>query len=245
MRLVVTRPRPESETLAETLRAAGHEPIIEPLLVIRPKEDVTLPRHGIDALVVTSANALQAIANRPEVGELARLPLYAVGPATARTARRLGFTKVIEGGGSATAMLPILISRLRPGTTLLHLAGDVVAVDLATPLSRAGITLHTAIVYEASESRALGRPLVTAIRQSEVDGVILMSPRTARTFVRLTSDAGVATEARRLIHFCISANTASALDELAPAVLRIAAKPDLPSLLALIDRESAQLPGRP
>lgn len=244
MRLLVTRPEPEAEALAETLRKSGHEAIVEPMLVIRPAEKVRPQLEGVDALVVTSANALGAIANHPDLGQMCRLPLYAVGAATAEAGRHLGFSKVIRGGGSADTLLPVLTTAFRPGTRLLHLAGDVVAVDMATPLSRSGIALDTTIVYESVACSAFSEKLVAALRQGEVDGVILMSPRTAATFAALVTKAGLADEARRLVCFCISANTASTLGDLAPASTPIAATPDLPSLLALIDQEKPQLPGR-
>lgn len=244
MRLLVTRPEPEAEVLAETLRGAGHAAIVEPMLVIRPIDNVQIQLDGVAALVVTSGNALRAIADRPDLAAMCRLPLYAVGAASAEAARQLGFGEVIEGPGSAEAMLPVLTRAFRAGARLLHLAGDAVAVDLATPLSRSRIALEPAIVYDSAARRALSEELVAALRQGEVDGVVLMSPRTAATFAKLVMQARLTSEVQRLSHFCISANTASALDDLAPDTVRIAKQPDLPSVLALIDQEKPQLPGR-
>jgi uroporphyrinogen-III synthase len=244
MHLVVARPEPEARAMAMTLQAAGHQTIVEPMLVIEPVREAILPLDGVAALVATSVNALRAIAGRPEVPALLSLPIYMVGPATAAAARQLGFAAVIEGGGSAAALLPVLIARVPRGTRLLHLAGDIVAVDLATPLSQAGIGLETVIVYKSSERRALSPALVAALRQGEVDGIILMSPRTARVFASLVTQAGLAKDARRVVCFCISQSTASALAGLALPSIRISERPDLPSLLALIDCESAQLPER-
>jgi uroporphyrinogen-III synthase len=119
-----------------------------------------------------------------------------------------------------------------------------VAVDLATPLSQRDIALRTATVYRTAEQRKLSPTLAARLREKAVDGVVLMSPRTARIFAHLTIGAHLMAEAQRCIHFCISPNTAAALDELAPPHRRVAASPDLPSLLALINREKAQLPGR-
>ncbi len=244
MRLLVTRPEPEAEVLAETLRKAGYKAIVEPMLVIRPIGNARLELTGVNALVVTSSNALRALSSHADLTIMRRLPLFVVGAATAEAARRLGFGEVIEGGGSAETLLPVLASAFHSGARLLHLAGDVVAVDLATPLSRSGIALDTAVVYESVACSALSGKLVAALRQSEVDGVILMSPRTAATFVALVKQGSLTGEARRLVYFCISANTASALGDWAPDTIRVADQPDLMSLLALIDREKPQLPGR-
>ena len=244
MRLVVTRPEPDASAMAEVLRARGHEVVVEPMLSIEPARGAMPPLDGVAALVATSVNALRAIAGRPEVPALLALPIYTVGPATAAAARQLGFATVIEGGGSADALLPVLIARVPRGTELLHLAGDIVAGDLATPLSQAGIGLETVIVYRSSGRSALSPAFEAALRHGEADGVILMSPRTAQVFATLVTQAGLVKDARRVVCFCISQSTALALAGLTPPSIRISERPDLLSLLTLIDSESAQLPRR-
>lgn len=244
MRLLVTRPEPEAGVLAEALLKAGHEPLVEPMLIIRRSANPPFDLVDIDGLVVTSTNAIRAISGHPRLSVMRRLPLYAVGAATAHAARELGIGTVVEGGGSAQALLAMLTRAFPSGTRLLHLAGDVLAVDLATPLSQSGIALETTIVYVAEARRSLSDSVVAALRQGHVDGVILMSPRTATTYAGLVLEASLGDEVRKLVHFCISANTAAGLADLGPPNVRIAEKPDQSSLLALIDREKAQLPGR-
>ena len=91
MRLLVTRPEPDAGREAEALAARGHEAVIAPLLVIEFAEDAPLDFAGVQALIVTSRNALRAIASRRELAEARKLPLFAVGEATARAARDVGF----------------------------------------------------------------------------------------------------------------------------------------------------------
>ena len=140
-----TRPEPEAEVMAGRFESPGRGDHRADAVVGRPK--VRLPREGVDALVVTSANALRAIASHPDRPAM---------PAPALCGRRGngeagapdGLREVIEGGGSAETLC-LFWPRPSPRRTSVHLAGDVVAVDLATPLSRSGIALETAIVYES------------------------------------------------------------------------------------------------
>ncbi|MEZ5925465.1 MAG: uroporphyrinogen-III synthase [Hyphomicrobiaceae bacterium] len=243
MRLVVTRPEPEASVAAEMLRKAGHEVVVAPMLTIASRRDVHLDVGGIDGLIATSANAIRAIADHVELPALLAMPLHAVGAATADAARRLGFRTVAEGGGTASALAEQLGSSQTAGAHLLHLAGDVVAVDLARLLSPRGIVVDTVIVYETIPSAELGSPLATDLRRQAIDGILLLSPRTAEIFGALVAKAGLAAEARRPTYFCISERTAAGLVGLAAPKLRIAKKPDMPSLLALIGQENAQLPG--
>lgn len=241
MRLLVTRPEPESEALAAILRAAGHDVLIEPMLVVTPVVNVALPRAGVDALLVTSANALRALEHHPEIARLMPLPLFAVGNATAELARRIGFRSVTAGPGTAPELVPILSAALGPGSTILHLAGDVLAADLSTPVEKAGLILRSAVVYQTVERQAFSAGTLAALRDGAIDAVTILSPRTARVFATLCRSSGLTIEYTTV--YCLSAACASGLGDRAPRV-RIAERPALALLLALIASDTAQLPAR-
>jgi uroporphyrinogen-III synthase len=76
----------------------------------------------------------------------------------------------------------------------------------------------------------------------EVDGVILMSPRTAEIYAALMRKAGLAGAARRLIHFCLSDAVAKRLASLGTVTVAVADRPRLEEVLALIDAAAAQSP---
>jgi uroporphyrinogen-III synthase len=65
-----------------------------------------------------------------------------------------------------------------------------------------------------------------------------MSPRTARTFAGLLSEAGALTEAKRLVCYCLSEAVAEAVVPLGFAA-RVAPKPREQDVLALVDSEAA------
>jgi uroporphyrinogen-III synthase len=77
----------------------------------------------------------------------------------------------------------------------------------------------------------------------EIDGVLLMSPRTAAIYARLVAKHGLASAVRPLPHFCLSAAVARQLEPLGPVPTEIAGAPRLEEVLALIDRSAAQLDG--
>lgn len=241
MRLLVTRPEPEAEAMAATLRAAGHDVLVEPMLVVTPVANVTLQRAGVDALLVTSANALRALEQHPDVPALRLLPLFAVGEATAELARRIGFRSVTAGPGTAPELVPILAAALAQGSTILHLAGDVLAADLSGPVREAGLVLRSAVVYQTVERQAFTAGTAEALRDGMIDAVTILSPRTARVFTTLCRSSGL-----KIVHttiYCLSEACASGLGDRAARV-RIAERPALASLLALIASDTAQLPAR-
>src|SRR5207237_4563744 len=96
MRLLLTRPREDAQTLAKTLKLRGHHPVIAPLLQIRFTPGPEISLIGVQAVIATSANGVKAFAARSQNRDL---PVFAVGPQTAETATQLGFPEVICAKG--------------------------------------------------------------------------------------------------------------------------------------------------
>ena len=86
MRVMLTRPRADSERLAEALRTRGNDVIIEPMLQVIATGSPP-PLDGVVALIATSANGLRAFAAASDRRDLA---VYAVGDATALAAGPIG-----------------------------------------------------------------------------------------------------------------------------------------------------------
>ena len=150
MRILVTRPEPDASRQADKLAARGHAAVLAPLLVIEPVADVALPLEGAQALLVTSRNALSALATHRQLAEALSLPLFAVGEATARVAQGLGFADVTAGPGTGEALAKLVSEELQPGQgPLVHLAGETQAFDLKAALANQGFTVRQPVLYRA------------------------------------------------------------------------------------------------
>ena len=239
MRLLVTRPEPDASREAAALAARGHEAVIAPLLVIEFAEDAPLDFAGVQALIVTSRNALRAIASRRELAEARKLPLFAVGEATARAAHDVGFADVTTGPGTAEELAELIAATLEPKHgPLLHLAGETLAFDLKSPLEANGFNLRQPVLYRARPAEQLPAQALGLLKSGKLDGAILLSPRTARTFALLIDKHGVVTQGRRLVCYCLSQAVADVLSVLGFEV-RVAARPREEEVLALVDSEAA------
>src|SRR5579864_1783939 len=91
----VTRAQPAAEATAERLRALGVEPLVEPLLAVRPITGASVDLTGAAAIAFTSANAVAAFA---ALSGDRSLPAFVVGDATAAAARAIGFERVTSAG---------------------------------------------------------------------------------------------------------------------------------------------------
>ena len=237
MRLLLTRPRDDAEPLADELRRASHEVLIEPMLAIRPLPHASLDLDGVQAVLLTSANGARALAAANARRDLS---VCAVGDATARAARAAGFTDVASADGDVEALAELVRARLDPADgRLVHVAGSAVAGDLSSALGAAGFAVDRAVLYEARKATALSPACRAALQDGRLDGALFFSPRSAAAFVRLADAAGLAAACRRMSALCLSQAVADAAGVVPWRDISVAIRPTQADLLDLLREPKA------
>jgi uroporphyrinogen-III synthase len=233
-RALVTRPREEAQDLAVALAERGISVLVEPLMQVHFRASAAPDLEGVQAVLCTSANGVRALAR---VTDERRLPLLAVGDATAARARAEGFTGVASAGGAVADLVDLAVARLRPqGGRLVHVAGDFVAGDLVGALQAHGFMTERSILYEARPAAALSEAAVHALRCGAIDFAIFFSPRTATIFVGLAGLAGISAWCHTITTFSISAAADAPLAGLPWRDRWVAEKPNQQGLLDRLDR---------
>lgn len=240
MRILVTRPEPDASTFKKKLADMGHTAIVSPLMGIKFSKS-QLPLNDVQALVVTSRNALRALARSPSLAKAIALPIFTVGAGSGAMAAELGFDRVIHGPASARELVPLIVTRGEPqGRPLLVLRGDRQAFDIKSALQEAGFSVTEKTVYRSVAADALEPEVLEGLKLGTIDGVILMSPRTAEVFVELTGQAGLAEAARHIHYFCLSGAVAKRLGAISPSICHVPANPNAEEMLALIGRMASK-----
>lgn len=230
--MLITRPWQDAEPLAAALRTHGVESMIAPLLDIRDFDGPPLDLEGVQGLLATSANGVRAFAAREQARNL---PVYAVGDATARTARAEGFQAVKSATGDVEALARLVRERLDPAAgALLHVAGTKVAGDLSGMLTAAGFRYRREVLYEARTADSLPADAVRAIGERSLHGVVLYSPRTAATLAGLVRKADLERDCRILDAFCLSPAVAERAAALSWKRIVIAARPDQSAMVEAV-----------
>jgi uroporphyrinogen-III synthase len=188
------------------------------------------------SLIVTSRNALRALHAAGDYSNALAKPLYAVGPGTAHYAAKLGFKTIRTGPGNAAGLASFVAASESPQARLVYLCGVTLAFDMPAALARAGLNAKTLTVYHTKPRSRFDDAIIAAFEQNGLDGVILMSPLSARIFDALCVNHGLEKEAAALEFFCLSPKIASALIQLKPANLHVAAHPSLGSLIKVIEQ---------
>jgi uroporphyrinogen-III synthase len=241
MAVLVTRPHPDNEATAASLRARGFEVLQAPMLRFEPLpfQDDADARYG--AVIVTSANALRGVGKHPAGQRLLELPLFAVGEHTAAAARDAGFEKVTSANGGAVALREAVLAgvkakQLKKTSPLLYLAGADLARDLAGDLGERGFTVVTQTTYRMIPVTSLPRDVADGFAANGIEAVLHYSRRSARAFLEAARSAGVEISALAIPQCCISDAVASIVRDAGATQVLTARSPDENALLDAVIR---------
>lgn len=232
---LVTRPFADSQGLAEALEARGFSALVEPMLTIRFLDAAPPDRAVYQGVLATSANGVRALARLVAWRDL---PVWAVGDASAREARDLGFVTVHSAAGDVATLADLVADQADPAQgPLLHVAASRLAGDLGGALASRGFSVEKAILYEAEPADDLSPALIEALDEGRLSVALFFSPRTAATFVRLAKNRALGESLRRIKALALSAAVAETLASLPWRVVEVAERPDQAALLARLDGE--------
>jgi uroporphyrinogen-III synthase len=218
-----------SET-ASRAASLGFTPVIAPMLEIRPVQASLPPPETIQAVLVTSAVAIDMIP-----ASYHAKPLLAVGDATADAAKRAGFTTVHSGSADAQALAAVAVKLFLPDKgPLLLAAREGLGEPLELDLNDRGFRVLRHAVYAIAAPSVLPAIAATALQGDDLDKAMFFSADTARAFVRLVEAAGLSDRVARIDAVAIGKPAAVALERLPWRSVRIAAHPTQDEMLALL-----------
>jgi uroporphyrinogen-III synthase len=224
--VLITRPEPGAAESARAVAALGWEAVLAPALTLTALP-FKLPGN-CQAIIITSRAAARALPP-------AKLPVIAVGEATATEARARGFADVRAAAGDAQALSALIGATLKPEAGTLCLAvGEGYALDLAAALRAKGFRVIRRVVYAARPGACLPGEAQKALRDGSVYAALFTSPRLARETIRLLRNAVLETAAQRIVAIALSPRIATALAALPWQEIRTASRPDHAALLACL-----------
>ena len=219
--LIILRPIEGARETAGKAEKMGLSTIVDPLFAVEPIAWDGPPAFEFDALMLTSANAIKYAGRAFE--KYKKLPVLAVGKATAGIARQSGLDVAEIGEGGAEDLLRSLPSdRYRK---ILRLTGKD---HVKTPASGREVVLRR--VYHA-RALPLGEQACTALRQGHV--VLLYSVRAAKRLIEEMDRLGIDRSANDVA--ALSSNIAEAAGD-GWKTVQVAERPTDDALLSLAGR---------
>lgn len=186
-RVVVTRFEIEDGPLATSLRRAGAEPLVVPLIGIDPVMDdhaaAARSVREFDWLAFTSANGVRMFWARLDNSERtafrAHRAIAAVGPATARAVASFGATSALTAPEFVAESLAEALGDVAGKQILWPRAAGARSV-LSDTLRERGACVVESILYDTV---ALSVPDETRDRVLDADAITFTSPSAVRAFV--------------------------------------------------------------
>ncbi|GBQ06262.1 uroporphyrinogen-III synthase [Saccharibacter floricola] len=176
--VVVTRPEPGlSDTLAR-LREGGWRAVSCPVMVIQPV--APLPFIEGDALVITSAQALPALAEQPKE----RL-LLTVGKQTADRARKAGFTQVKAAQGKREGLVALCRAYGVSGERVSFVCGCGWRGQAYSRAVADQLGARWVKGYQVQRTSCLAKEAVQALSERDVEAICFYSVETVRAFLSL------------------------------------------------------------
>lgn len=196
-RILITRPRAQTEEFAQKLRSAGFEPVFLPVIEIKPIEDNAALERALskldcyDWVVFTSVNAVQVVFDRhPSFSRRdgSGVKFAAIGPRTAEALQARGINPdFVPPEYVAEAILPGL-GDLRGKWVLLPRA-EIARKVLPEAICEAGGIAHEIAVYKTIPAEPESQGL--AALKSGVDIITLTSSSTVRNFTAIARANGL------------------------------------------------------
>ena len=199
-RIAVTRAQEQAGELARLLEAQGAEVLLCPLVAFeRPEEsselDAAVRRlREFDWLLFTSQNAVRFFEERRRELEIpldwGRPRVAAVGPATAKAAKELGYDVEYTADEATGRGLARELSEKVAGRRVLLPRSDRARADLPEMLQEAGALVTDVIAYRTVPLGQQDLEALEKIRAGGVAAVVLASPS---AFERLAEQMGMET----------------------------------------------------
>ncbi len=200
--VLITRPKHQSGAAADMIRALGAEPVLMPVIDIKPVYDEAHMRRtfkelrNYDWVVFTSENAVDIFFNecvRAEADARAfgQSRVCAIGPKTAESLKHRGiYPDCVPSRYCAEGILEVLGPLVKKGQkVLLPRAGG--ARDLIkNELSQRGVQVDETILYEAVPA-ALDAEAVRSCLDSDIDYITFTSSSTVRAFMEIAGNERV------------------------------------------------------
>lgn len=189
-RIWVPRERRAGAETAAALRACGLDALAAPLWSVEACPQASLePLERalplIQALLLTSANGIQALAERVPGDMLATLqglPAFAVGPETAARARGLGFANLRQARGDGASLARLVEGACAPGGGILfHPSGTAVSAEPTKSLEQGGFEILALPLYSMKPAEQVPEAVREFLADtSRARAVLLASSQAAR-----------------------------------------------------------------
>ena len=241
MRVLITRPENRAGRTVAKLEELGHTvvpfPLSSPVHDLGALETALATPHA--AIAMTSAEAVRGLAELgPALAPHLATPVFAVGKATARAAREVGFDDVLVSSGSGLELGNLVVDHYaatgKPSLPLIYLAGEKRMGRFEKVLAENGIDCIVAETYSMEPVRYSLEEQQAVMVTDKADAVMFYSREAAKAFFELDIFGTSRDIIRKTLFLCLSRNIAEAVPEELQNSAVVSDNPDEDELIDLL-----------
>ncbi|MGI9952947.1 uroporphyrinogen-III C-methyltransferase [Moorellaceae bacterium AZ2] len=195
-RIVVTRPRPQSDSMARRLAGLGAEVIRFPTIAIAPPADWAALDQAVglaetfDWIIFTSANGVRyfwerLLAQGKDARRLAGVRIAAIGPATAGALARRGIAADYQPGEYVAEAIGRDLGPQVKGRRVLLPRADIARPALAEDLRKWGADVTEVAAYRTVKAPVDGEGVRNLLAAGKISAVTFTSASTVRNFLEI------------------------------------------------------------
>jgi uroporphyrinogen-III synthase len=225
--ILITRPEENAAQTAYALNQKGYLTFCEPFLDV-VFHDVSLPDlDQVDALVFSSANAVQAFILKSDRRDIMA---YCVGDNTLHAVRHAGFENYKSAKGKVSDLIELLQQEPIKGQILYCRARDI-----TQELKIEGKALSEVILYHTEKSKEISQNCLDLLTQGAISTVLFYSLKTAETFIALIEKNGVKEALKQCQALCLGDSMLECITKLQWKHVKVATTPDREGMFQLLE----------
>ena len=239
MKVIITRKELDSKNFGAKLSKIGMHSLISPVIKIVSMPTEVQNISEFQSIIITSKNTLTTIKT---LSLSKKTLMFCVGDATARLFKKAGFSNIRSASGSSEDLLRMVKQICNPMSgPVLYLAGRNTRGLIERELSQSGFKLEKRIVYQAEAATSLTDTAQQALRDGEIVGIFIFSPRSAMILNELIGRFSLEDSLKSVTAFCLSEAVAKEASNTVWKKILVSEKPTQKSILALAKKNSKSL----
>ena len=212
MMILITRPRDESNILAEELSKHKIKTCIEPLISFSYYKNIYFKNIPANYIISSTRSVdvleknFSQFKNILEIGNF-----YIIGEKVQNKLQAVGLKNIVDTFENSSSLVKFLSQKNFNKNPFIYLCGNIFSNTLLTELKNLEINIGQKFLYKTVQRKRLTKRTTLLMANEKIDSVVLFSSYTAETFIKLTSSAKLGEKAKKLQFFCLSPSIADIL----------------------------------
>ena len=189
---LIIRQKHRALSLKNLLKSAGYDSLIQPVFKIKSLEHKNLNYKDFSAIMFTSVTTVEILNKKNINKNLKELPTFCVGKVTNKTALEAGYNCIKTNATSGKSLEKVIIKSIKPSEKkILIVGGKKIAHNPIESFNSAGLKSERIIIYDTIPINKINKKCTDAINNKKIKNIIVYSPETAKTFIKLTKHLNI------------------------------------------------------